>query len=291
VVERLCLCGRAFTVLIRDSLIRCRQLFTLALHVLYLIPAVRYRKPHVTPGSLSGLLLHTNAQIKPVVATERGGSATGARREARMERDMTSPQTRGRRSDDARGVLSRHRRQAVVLVALTAALAVFGLMWLEPQKLFIDTRVNEELPRLSVARGSEELEEGRSRVRHAEDASGGGQRSVRTIRAGEFRGLEHDTTGRASILVLRDGSRYLRFEDLSTSNGPELRVYLSEIDAGDDWYAYGERFIDLGALKGNVGDQNYRVPEGIELSQYRSTVIWCRRFSVALVPPAWQSPG
>lgn len=97
---------------------------------------------------------------------------------------------------------------------------------------------------------------------------------------GAFQSLEHATSGTAQVLELEDGSRFLRFEDLDTSNGPDLRVYLSEIPASDDWHAYGERFVDLGALKGNRGDQNYEIPEGTDLSHYESGVIWCRRFTV-----------
>ena len=39
-------------------------------------------------------------------------------------------------------------------------------------------------------------------------------------------------------------------------------------------------FVDLGALKGNIGDQNYDVPADLDLSRYRAVSIWCRRFSV-----------
>jgi hypothetical protein len=57
-------------------------------------------------------------------------------------------------------------------------------------------------------------------------------------------------------------------------------VYLSEIPASDDWHAYGERYLDLGALKGNRGDQNYEIPPGTDLTRFESAVIWCRRFTV-----------
>ena len=101
-----------------------------------------------------------------------------------------------------------------------------------------------------------------------------------TLARGSFHDLEHPTTGTASLIELEDGRRFLRLEDLETSNGPDLRVYLSEIPAGDDWYAYGERFVDLGALKGNRGDQNYALPGHVDLSAIESAVIWCRRFTV-----------
>ena len=73
-------------------------------------------------------------------------------------------------------------------------------------------------------------------------------------------------------------------------NGPDLRVYLSEAraEAEDD---LADQFLDLGALKGNIGDQNYALPEGTDVSDYKSAVVWCRRFSVGFaVAPVDVSP-
>jgi hypothetical protein len=56
-------------------------------------------------------------------------------------------------------------------------------------------------------------------------------------------------------------------------------VYLSHVPAGGDLRAYREGFIDLGALKGNRGSQNYAIPAGTDLSAFKSAVIWCRRFA------------
>ncbi|MGH2721334.1 MAG: DM13 domain-containing protein, partial [Actinomycetota bacterium] len=96
-----------------------------------------------------------------------------------------------------------------------------------------------------------------------------------------FRSLEHRTTGEAVVLTLADGTRVLRFEGFETSNGPDLRVYLSA--GSDDAHfgrAYGEDFVELGVLKGNVGDQNYTIPAGTDLSRYPNVVVWCKRFGV-----------
>jgi electron transfer DM13 len=41
-----------------------------------------------------------------------------------------------------------------------------------------------------------------------------------------------------------------------------------------------EEFRDLGALKGNKGDQQYDLPQGLDLDRYSTVVIWCRAFSV-----------
>jgi hypothetical protein len=181
----------------------------------------------------------------------------------------------------------RHARTLVVAAVVLAGLGIFVVVWFQPQKLVIDARVDEEIPVSDIAGA------GGTDGAEARDGSNGGGGSSdsgetdgptvtrpATLRAGRFLSLEHDTSGRVKILRLGDGRTFLRFEDLSTSNGPDLRVYLSEVPAGDDWYAYGERFVDLGALKGNLGNQNYVIPANVDLSGYKSAVIWCRRFAV-----------
>jgi hypothetical protein len=192
------------------------------------------------------------------------------------------------RLGSARAFLVTHRRAAVVSAVLLSGVVVFALVWFQPQKLFIDERLDESVPEAAkpagTAEGSGEGDRPRDR---GSDATSSGERVAseegagpRTLRKGSFRSLEHETSGKASIVRLEDGRRFLRFENLSTSNGPDLRVYLSEVPASDDWYAYGERFIDLGPLKGNLGNQNYVLPSGTDLSRYESAVIWCRRFTV-----------
>ncbi|GAA4261326.1 DM13 domain-containing protein [Dactylosporangium darangshiense] len=82
-----------------------------------------------------------------------------------------------------------------------------------------------------------------------------------------------------------DGSRYLRLEDLDTSNGPQLQVWLTDapVQPGkDSWFVFDDgRHVDLGPLKGNKGSQNYAVPAEADLTQYRSVTIWCARFHVS----------
>jgi hypothetical protein len=101
------------------------------------------------------------------------------------------------------------------------------------------------------------------------------------VESGNFVGLAHDTSGKANVYQTQDGKRILRLEQFKTSNGPDVRVYLVKgNDATNTDVIKGGGFIDLGALKGNVGDQNYAIPEGTDLSQYRAVSIWCRRFQV-----------
>ena len=88
-------------------------------------------------------------------------------------------------------------------------------------------------------------------------------------------------SGEGTAVVLNDGSeqRFVRFESFSTDNGPDLRVYLSASDANGDSGAFDDDFIDLGVLKGNIGDQNYEIPPDVDLSVYDTVVVWCVRFS------------
>jgi Electron transfer DM13 len=158
-------------------------------------------------------------------------------------------------------VLLRRHRRVVALTALTAAgVVAFVLAYFEPQKLIIDDRVSEPVPALGTPHG------------HGP--------AVRTVSSGAFRSFEHHTTGRARVIALADGRRYVRFEGFHTSNGPVLEVYLSEAPATGPGGAFDDRYVSLGGLKGNIGDQNYAIPRATRLARYRSVVVWCKRFGV-----------
>jgi hypothetical protein len=91
----------------------------------------------------------------------------------------------------------------------------------------------------------------------------------------------HPTFGNATIYRLADGTRILRFTNFKTSNGPDVHVYMVAAgDAKDNATVLRAGFIDLGTIKGNVGDQNYTLRPDVDLSKYRAVSIWCKRFSV-----------
>jgi hypothetical protein len=145
---------------------------------------------------------------------------------------------------------------------IALAVVVVGVGWylFRPEKLFIDVRVEEKFPGAAVAA-----------------APTAGQ----ILAAGQFHAVAHDGKGTAGIYRLGDGRRVLRLTDFETSNGPELHVYLvAAADATDNATVTSAGFVSLGALKGNVGDQNYDVPADVDLSKYKAVTIWCRRFGV-----------
>ena len=89
-------------------------------------------------------------------------------------------------------------------------------------------------------------------------------------------------SGEGRAVILNDGSaqRFLRFEEFATDNGPDLNVYLvASTDANGDSGTFDDDFIDLGDLKGNIGDQNYEIPADVDLSIYDTVVVWCVRFA------------
>lgn len=90
----------------------------------------------------------------------------------------------------------------------------------------------------------------------------------------------HGASGTATIYQLPDNSRVLRFEEFQSTNGPDLHVILTRHNDPREPADVGTDYIDLGPLKGNVGNQNYAVPAEADLNDYRSVVIYCVPFQV-----------
>jgi hypothetical protein len=162
--------------------------------------------------------------------------------------------------------VTSHPRTAWTIAVSTVALAVFGFLWLRPDKLYVNSRVNEALPSA-----------------HTSPAAGTTPTGPHIRSTGSFRSLEHQTTGVANLVALADGRTLVRLENFRTSNGPDVTVILSDAPASEtDARAFDDRsFVTLGALKANIGNQNYEIRPTVDISKYRSIVIWCRRFSVA----------
>lgn len=174
------------------------------------------------------------------------------------------------------------KRLLLIGGAAAAALGIFVLVFFQPHKLFIDSRVDEAAVNTDPAvPGQTRSGSGASPTMDTGSLAPQEPQAPKEVSRGSFRSLEHTTTGQATVTELPDGSRVLRFENFETSNGPDLRVYLSAGSNDANFGAeYGEDFVDLGRLKGNIGNQNYEIPPGTDLSRYRNAVVWCARFTV-----------
>jgi hypothetical protein len=170
------------------------------------------------------------------------------------------------------------KRTFVVVGAIlvVSALAV-GLVVFKPWLLFVDVRVDDALP--TVTHASESPTPDPSATTDPEPAG------PIVLATGSFTSHEHETSGAVSIVAQPDGSRVLAIAGLDTSNGPDVHVWLSAsdvVEGFDGWYvAGGAPYLDLGLIKGNLGDQVYEIPADADLSQYRSVALWCVQFSVS----------
>jgi hypothetical protein len=105
---------------------------------------------------------------------------------------------------------------------------------------------------------------------------------AKTLETGTFHGKVHQTSGRATIYQEADGNLVLRLTNFKTSNGPDVHVILiAAKDAEDDanFLKSDTSRVELGALKGNEGDQNYTIPKGTDLAKYQTVSIYCERFN------------
>lgn len=181
-----------------------------------------------------------------------------------------------------RGTIRRHPGRTTMVALVFAVAGGLALYWFAPWNLFVDKRVDEALPGASVQAPADT---GPAVTAPAVDpaappAEQGSDGTV-TLAQGGFTSLEHTTTGAALVVELEDGTRFLRLEDLETSNGPDLRVVLTDQPLSDDWQVWDDgELLDLGPLKGNIGSSNYEIPESVDLGDFQTAVIWCRRFSV-----------
>jgi hypothetical protein len=185
--------------------------------------------------------------------------------------------------DEAAPVRRGRRRWIVGGVAVVAIGAAIALPIFEPWTLFVETTVDESIP-TAASPIATPAPSSASAAPTARPSSPAPARPV-VLARGRFISHEHTTTGTAALLRLPDGTRVLRIEDLDTSNGPDLRVWLSDAKVRPGvagWRVFDDgRYLELGELKGNRGNQNYVVPADAEIDDLTSVSVWCARFRVS----------
>lgn len=147
-------------------------------------------------------------------------------------------------------------RRKWILVAIGIPVLVVAWWAFRPEKLFINQKVNEAAPAALIT-------------------------APEALYTGHLEGKVHQTSGRVTIYMTADGKQYLRLSDFTTSNGPDVHVLLVRADdkALEKEIVKGDLdHVELGALKGNQGDQNYDLPPAADLNQYQAVAIYCERF-------------
>lgn len=164
-----------------------------------------------------------------------------------------------------------------VAAGVVAAGLVVGAVLFQPWLLFVDVEVNEALPMV--------VETSDATPEPTESATPEPPAGPVQLSAGELISHEHDTSGTVRIIENADGTRVLTLENLSTSSGPDVHVWLSAapVVAGfDGWFlAADQPAVDLGPIKGNVGNHVYEIPADVDLGQFPSVYLWCVQFAVS----------
>ena len=205
-----------------------------------------------------------------------------------------------------------------IIVVVVVAIIVIGLAITQPWLYFVNREVNEAFPSLSDAQREavsampeaekqaliDMAKENRDMAAQTAMAQIGADNVVpddeqamppdmpvhpNALVMGSFIDIDpiHGAEGSATVYALPDGSRVLRFEDFRSKNGPDLHVYLSTEAPTSTFAGLGADEVHLGPLKGNVGNQNYEIPAEVDLSQYRSVVIYCVPFRVVFSTAAF----
>ncbi len=173
--------------------------------------------------------------------------------------------------------MSTRARVIWAAVAVVIVGGAFGLYWFQPWKLFTSKTVNEALPSVGV-------------VEPPPTATGTSTPTAEVpqnvlLATGTIISHEHTSSGTARLIRLADGRVQLTLENLDTSDGPDLHVWLSDqpvIPGNGGWFVFDDgRYVELGPLKANRGNQVYDVPVGTDMTGLTSVTIWCKRFSVS----------
>lgn len=196
---------------------------------------------------------------------------------------------------------NRSRLMIAGVAGLVFALVVAALTFRLWRPLFVDDVVSEEFPE-AAAPPEESLppapagvvEEPPNPVEEpGEEQSAPPAATVQELPAGDpmegaaalvvgqFNQIDalHGGEGSATVYQLEDGALVLRLENFTVTNGPDLHVVLSRRPDPRSHAELGD-YVDLGMLKGNVGDQNYDLPPGFDITPYQSVVIYCEPFEV-----------
>lgn len=190
------------------------------------------------------------------------------------------------------GTRSPSRRRTWTIAAVVAAVGlVIGLVVFKPWLLFVDVRVDEQLPIVASAPAQAEPTPPTPLTSAPGTASTATPTPTPTpagpvqLAMGTLISHEHTTTGTVRIIQQADGARVLTLENLDTSNGPDVHVWLSAahvVEGTAGWFTAGSAdYYDLGLIKGNQGNQVYQIPAEVDLSKYPAVDLWCVQFSVS----------
>ena len=181
------------------------------------------------------------------------------------------------------------KRKSLVIGIIVVAVVATPIVWWLASPLFLNTRVNEEFPLSASAlvpsdMSRQEVEKRMADAAKVETKMDEKMPSATTISksTGSFRDGDsfHKGQGKAEIHRLSDGKSILRLEDFQVTNGPDLHVILTKHSDPRNREDVGQGYEEVAKLKGNIGNQNYEIRDGLNLDEYNAVVIYCKPFHV-----------
>ena len=184
------------------------------------------------------------------------------------------------------------RKPLVIVGTVVVVVAIIAFAWWLVSPVFVSTTVDEEFPLAATAVVPPDMTRAEVEKVMAEKAKvtqemteemPDAMTSAEKIKSGSFLGVDrfHKGSGEATIYRLEDGSYALRLENFESTNGPDLHIILSpHPNPGSAGEVKTPGYVDLGKLKGNIGNQNYEIPAGTNVNSQMSVVIYCVPFSV-----------
>ena len=194
--------------------------------------------------------------------------------------------------------IKSHKPLSAVIAAIIIVPGLAVAWWLG-SPLFIDKTVDEDFPALvnAVMPAGMEMRGGadatmeaamEAPVRRSTEEmmeAMGAMLAPEAVKFGQFRDGDafHQGSGMATIYNLGTDGYVLRFEDFDVINGPDLRVLVTthpDPMGRGDVHADDVTYVELGKLKGNIGNQNYPIPSDVNVDDQHSVVIYCKPFQV-----------
>ena len=200
-------------------------------------------------------------------------------------------------------------RYVLIGVGIVAIVPIAWLAWWLLSPLWMDTEVSEEFPLAARAVIPEnmtmgEVEEVMAAAAAMEDRSVSETMSEMTATTaqeepqsrltGQFQDADsfHKGSGSATVYDVGGGQLVLRLDEFRVTNGPDLRVLLANAPNPEGHSDLADAgYVELGKLKGNVGSQNYEIPDDFDLAKAQSVVIYCNPFRVVFSVASLEAPA
>lgn len=177
-----------------------------------------------------------------------------------------------------------YARQRGMLQPVVSALVVAGLIGGASYWYFSvrDTEVDEDVVvAADTAQGADAQSalagEGAGQGAGAGDAPPKPPARNTALATGSFVGADgHDGTGDAKVVKKAGGGRVVTFTSFDVDPGAAVEVWLTTGNSSTD------PRIELGGLKGTVGDQQYEIPPNADLNRFSTVMIYCTPFTVRM---------